>query len=71
MTTTKRTPRIALNRVKIFEVKMSRNGRELVSSTVFARPRETLSATSVEDKPLSVVTRQEYLPGLIDEGIWT
>jgi hypothetical protein len=68
MTTTKSTPRIALNRVKILEVKMSRSGRELVSSTVLARPCETLVATSAEVRPFSVVTAKEYLPNLADLG---
>ena len=47
---------------------MSRNGRELASSTLLVRPCETRVATSVEVKPCSVVTRREYLPYLADQG---
>jgi len=59
---------MALNRVKIFEVRISRKERELASSTVFARPCETLVATSAEVKPLFVVTAKEYLPNLAAQG---
>ena len=47
---------------------MSRNGRELASSTLLARPCETRVATSIEVKPCSVVTRRDYLPYLVEQG---
>jgi len=47
---------------------MSRRERELASSTLLAKPRETLVATSAEVKPFSVVTGKEYLPYLVGRG---
>ena len=52
ITTTKRAPRTALNRVKTFARKISLKLRDVFVSATLVCPAATRSATSADDKPL-------------------